>query len=42
MQKLLCAGTQLIGESSHGGGGFWASDDAYAQVMGQECHGCVR
>ncbi|KAK9990350.1 hypothetical protein SO802_025335 [Lithocarpus litseifolius] len=42
MQELLNAGTQLIGESSHGGGILWAPDDAYAQVMGKERHGRVR
>ena len=42
MQELLNAGTQLIGESSHSGGVLWAPDNAYAQVMGQERHGCVR
>ena len=42
MQELLNAGTQLIGESSHGGGVRWALDDAYAQVMGPEHHGRVR
>ncbi|KAL0011155.1 hypothetical protein SO802_006263 [Lithocarpus litseifolius] len=42
MQELLNAGTQLIGESSHGGGVLWAPDDAYAQVMEKERHGRVR
>nr|POE97574.1 hypothetical protein CFP56_17093 [Quercus suber] len=42
MQELLNAGTQLIGESSHGGGVLWAPDDAFAQVMGQERNGRVR